>query len=144
MNITSLVIALPVALAAFAVALVGAPPGSPRPPDEVLPLFAVLMLLESLALGAGIGYVLRARRTLLGAGIAPLERAVAWSVAYLLVAPWPHDFLHRVTHINGVYDWPALAGIEYVFHLGIVPIGVLVAAYVTRTRVAPPGPTALR
>jgi hypothetical protein len=134
MNITSLVIALVVALAAFVVALVGAPPGSPRPPDEVLPLFAVLMLLESLALGAGIAYVLGARRRLLGARIAPLERAVAWSVAYLLVAPWPHDFLHRVTHINGVYDWPALAGIEYVFHLGIVPIGVLVAAYVTRTR----------
>lgn len=52
--------------------------------------------------------------------------------------------LHRVTHINGVYDWPALAGIEYVFHLGIVPIGVLVAAYVARTRALGPARTAAR
>lgn len=134
MNAGSIVIALAVAFAAFAVALLGAPAGSLRPPDDVLPAFAVLMLLESLALGAGIAYVVRARRTLFGARVALLERAVAWCVVYLLVAPWPHDFLHRVTNINGVYDWPALAAIEYAFHLGVVPIGVVVAAYLARSK----------
>jgi hypothetical protein len=81
-----------------------------------------------------VAYVVRARSALFGTGIAALERSVAWSVAYLLLAPWPHDYLHALTHIDGVYNWPALAGIEYVFHLGIVPVGVLVGAYVLHAR----------
>jgi hypothetical protein len=132
MNTGSIVIALAAAAAAFAVAVVARPAGSAVPPSDVFPLFAGLIALESIAFGAGVAYIVRARRALVGAGIGPLERAVAWSVAYLLLAPWPHDYLHALTHINGVYDWPALAGIEYVFHLGIVPVGVVVAAYFTR------------
>lgn len=134
MNITSVTIALLAAAGVFAITLLGLPEGALTPPDEVFPLFAVLVMLESLAFGAGVAYVLRARPTLFGGGIAPLERAVAWCVAYLLLAPWPHDWLHRLTHINGEYNWPALAGIEFVFHLGIVPIGVLVGVYLMRAR----------
>ena len=55
-------------------------------------------------------------------------------LGYLLLAPWPHDYLHRITHINGVFNWTALAGIEYVFHFGIVPVGVLVGTYLLRAR----------
>ena len=138
MNITPILIALVTAAAAFAVGSFARPAGSAAPPAEVLPVFAGLILLESVALGAGVAYVIRRRRTLLGAGITPLERAVAWSVAYLLLAPWPHDYLHAVTHVNGVFNWPALAGIEFVFHLGVVPVGLVVAAYVSRTRALSP------
>ena len=138
MKLTSLLIALVTAAGAFSITLVALPEGALTPPDEVFPLFAVLVALESLAFGVGTAYVLRARSTLFGGGIAPLERAVAWCVAYLLLAPWPHDWLHRLTHINGVYNWPALAGIEYVFHLGVVPVGLVIAAYVTRTRALRP------
>jgi hypothetical protein len=137
MNARSLVIALAVAAAAFPVTLLTRPAGSARPPDDVLPLFAVLFLAESIAFGAGVAYLVSARRTLFGPGIAPLRRAVAWSVAYLLLAPWPHDYLHGLAEINGVFNWPALAAIEYAFHFGIVPIGVLVAAFLLRSRDVP-------
>lgn len=133
MNKGSIVIALAAATAVFAVALLTTPAGADVPPADVFPLFALLLMLESLAFGVGVAYVVRARRTLVGPGIAALQRSVAWSVAYLLLAPWPHDYLHRITHINGVFNWPALAGIEYVFHFGIVPIGLVVAAFMLRT-----------
>lgn len=133
MNAGSIVIALAAGAAAFAVGVLARPAGSPVPPPDVFPLFAGLVVLEAIAFGAGVAYVVRTRRTLVGAGIGALDRAVAWSVAYLLLAPWPHDYLHALTHIDGVYNWPALAGIEFVFHLGIVPVGVLVGAYLMRT-----------
>lgn len=136
MKIASIIIALAVAAIAFAIGSFMRPAGSDAPPPEVLPIFALLILLESLAFGAGVAYVIRQRRRLLGAGIPPLERAIAWSVAYLLLAPWPHDYLHAVTHVNGVFNWPALAGIEFVFHLGIVPVGILIGAHVLRAREA--------
>ena len=63
-----------------------------------------------------------------------LERAIAGCVVYLLLAPWPHDRLRQFADFNGVYNWPFLAAIEYVFHLGIVPVGLLVAVYLVRTR----------
>lgn len=134
MRATSIAIALAAAAAAFWIAAFVRPAGSPVPPADVFPVFAVLTLLESLAFGAGVAYVARAARTLFGRRTAPLERAVAWSFAYLLLAPWPHDYLHALTLINGVFNWPALAGIEYVFHLGIVPVGVIIGAYLLRSR----------
>jgi hypothetical protein len=118
----------------FVLALVTTPAGSLTPPDSNFPIFAVLLVLESIAFGAGVAYLLRARRTLFGAATPALERAVAWSVAYLLLAPWPHDELHRLTYTNGVFNWPALAGVEYVFHLGVVPVGLIVGAYLLRAR----------
>ena len=138
MNIASIVIALVTSAAAFAVGAFARPAGAPTPPAEIFPLFAVLVLLESVALGAGVAYVMRRWRKLVGPGTAPLDRALMASIAYLLLAPWPHDYLHALTHIDGVFNWPALAGIEYVFHLGVVPVGLVVAAYVTRTRTLRP------
>ena len=138
MNITSIVIALITAAAAFVVGAFARPAGAVTPPAEIFPLFAVLVLLESVALGAGVAYVIGRWRKLLGPGTAPLDRAVTGSIGYLLLAPWPHDYLHALTHIDGVFNWPALAGIEYVFHLGVVPVGLVVAAYVTRTRALRP------
>lgn len=134
MTARSIVMAIAVAIPAFAITLLTRPAGSDRPPDTILPLFALLFLAESIAFGAGVVYVISARRTLFGEGIPALTRAVAWCVAYLLLAPWPHDYLHGLVHINGVFDWPALAGIELAFHLGVVPIGVVVATYLARSQ----------
>lgn len=138
MNITSGVIALVTAAAAFGIGAFARPAGAATPPAEIFPLFAVLLLLESVALGAGVAYLIRGGRKLLDPATAPLERALVGSVAYLLLAPWVHDYFHALTLINGVFNWPALAGIEYVFHLGVVPVGLLVAAYVARTRALRP------
>lgn len=133
MNITSIVIAVVTAAAAFAVGAFARPAGAATPPAEIFPVFAVLLLLESVAFGAGVAYVIRARR-LLSAGTASLDKALVVGIAYLLLAPWVHDYFHALTLINGVFNWPALAGIEYVFHLGVVPVGLVVAAYAMRTR----------
>lgn len=57
---------------------------------------------------------------------------MGWCIAYLLLAPVIHDYLHRVTYVNGVWNWPALAGIEYAFHFGIVPVGLIVGAHLMR------------
>ena len=136
MNTTSIAIALATAAVAFAVGAFARPAGSATPPADVFPVFAILLLLESVAFGAGVAYVIRAWRRLLGPGAAPLDRALVASIAYLLVAPWAHDYFHALTLISGVFNWPALAGIEYVFHLGVVPVGLVVAAYAAR--IAPP------
>lgn len=138
MNIASILIAFVVAAAAFAVGAFARPAGAATPPSEIFPLFAVLILLESVAFGAGVAYVTRGSRKLLGPGTPLLDRAVAGSIAYLLLAPWVHDYFHALTLINGVFNWPALAGIEYVFHLGVVPVGLVVAAHVARTRALRP------
>lgn len=138
MRVGSIVIAGVVATVVFAVGVLARPSGSAVPPAEVFPLFGGLLFFESVAFGAGVSYVWSSRRMLFAAAVPPLERAAAWCIAYLLLAPWPHDFLHALTLIDGIFNWPALAGIEYVFHLGVVPVGLVVAAYVARTRAIRP------
>lgn len=133
MTLSSVLIAVLAGAAAFAVSVVVVPAGALTPPNEMFPLFALLTVLESAAFGVGAAYVVRARRRLFGAGIGLFERGAAWCVAYLLLAPAVHDYLHRITYVNGVFNWPVVAGIEYVFHLGVVPVGAVIAAYVIRT-----------
>src|SRR6266536_5637848 len=75
MNRTSILIALATAAVAFSIAIFGQPGTALTPPADAFPLFALLTLLEALAFGAGVAYVLRARRVLFAGGTAPLERA---------------------------------------------------------------------
>jgi len=132
MKTTSILIALAVAATVFSISLFAQPAGALTPPPDIFPVFAVLTVLESLAFGAGVAYVLQMRRRLFAGGFPPLQRAVAWAIAFLLLAPWPHDSLHRIADINGVMNWPFLAVIEFIFHLGIVPVGLIVGAYMLR------------
>ena len=133
---TSIVIAVVVAAAVFAIGVFVVPFGALTPPADAFPVFAVLLILESAAFGVGIAYVVRERMILVGAGTPALKRGVAIAIAYLFLAPWPHDALHRLSLVNGLagMNWFFLAGIEYVFHLGIVPIGFLLIAYALRGR----------
>jgi hypothetical protein len=134
MNRTSIVIAFLSAATAFAVAAVVVPAGVLTPPADAFPIFALLLLLESIAFGIGVAYVVHARMTLFGPHTPALRRAIAFAIAYLVLAPWPHDSMHRLSLANGVanMNWFFLAGIEFIFHLGIVPIGLLVAVYALR------------
>lgn len=129
-------LSLVVAAAVFAIGAFVVPAGALAPPAGAFLVFAVLLILESAAFGVGIAYVVRERRALLGAGTSALQRGVAIAIAYLLLAPWPHDTLHRLSLENGLggMNWFFLAGIEYVFHLGIVPVGFLLIAYASRGR----------
>lgn len=133
MNRTSIVIGLVFGVLTFAIGLM-LPAGALTPPADAFPLFAVLLVLESIAFGVGVAYVFRTRETLFGARTPGVERAVAFAIAYLLLAPWPHDSLHRLQLANGYADmnWYFLAGIEYAFHFGVVPVGLLLAAYAVR------------
>jgi hypothetical protein len=70
-NITSGVVAVVTAAAAFGIGAFARPAGAATPPAEMFPVLAVLVLLESVAFGTGVAYLLRRRRMLLGPGTAP-------------------------------------------------------------------------
>ena len=102
------------------------------PPGDLLPLFILLAVLESILFGLGgricflvFGYGLVAR------GRQPLwiTYAAYVATAWLLVSWWPHENLHRVT-VNG--DWRGLLGIEYGFHLTLMAAAVALALFFFR------------
>jgi hypothetical protein len=108
------------------------PPGA-APPGNLVPLFIVIGVLESLSFGLGLSFLLygwpRLRR--LGYGRA-FTAATYLSIAWLMVSWWPHDNLHRVLAHD---DWAGLLRIEYGFHVTLIAAGAVVAWYfVRRTR----------
>jgi len=121
-----------VAAAAFAIQLLLAPSDALTPPPDSFPVFAALVLLEALALGFGIAYLIDHRQRI--GAMPPLLRNATFAAAWLFVSPWPHDLLHRYAERGGVMNWWMLAAIEYVFHLGIVPAGLLIAAAIEQRR----------
>jgi hypothetical protein len=95
-----------------------------RPPGNLLPLFLVLSVLESLAFGLGVAFLLFGRRWVGSVGVAPgLSIATYISIAWLLVNWWPHDNLHRVVG----FEWNRFVLIEYGFHLPLLVAGAVVA-----------------
>src|ERR687894_787979 len=105
------VVTLAVGLPAFFLGRIIWPdtPSSIVPPPNLLPFFLVPSLLEALAFGGG--------------------------VAFLLLAPWLHGNLHR--HLG--FDLTSIARIEWAIHLTMLLAAVIVALYVARlVRVARP------
>lgn len=100
------------------------PRTGPQPPDNLLPLFIVLILFESLAFGLGIAFLVFGYPMLrrMG-GPRGLTVAAYLAVAFLLANWWPHDALHRATS----YDWTRLVLIEYGFHLPLIAAGAVLA-----------------
>jgi len=121
-----------VAAAAFAIQLFLAPSDALTPPPDSFPVFAALVLLEALALGYGVTYLIGHRGRI--AAMPPLLRNATFAVVWLFISPWPHDLLHRYAERGGVMNWWMLAAIELVFHLGIVPAGLLIAAAMEQRR----------
>lgn len=100
------------------------PPTAPQPPGNVLPLFIVLSLIESLSFGLGVAFLIFGRPLMVRmAGSQSLATAAYLAIAFLLVNWWPHDNLHRMT--NG--DWSRLVLVEYGFHLPLMLAGAVLA-----------------
>ena len=138
------VITLVVGLPAFFLGRIIWPdtPSSPVVPPNLIPFFLVPSLLEALAFGGGVAFLLLARPA--GAPDArsqPLTTAAYVSTAWLLLAPWLHGNLHR--HLG--FDLASIARIEWAIHLTMLLAAVIVALFVAGlVRVARPArrPTA--
>jgi len=107
-----------------------APVGALEPPGDLLPMFIVLSVLESVLFGVGLSFLLfgygllaRSRQPL------ALTYGAYVATAWLLVSWWPHDNLHRVT-VAG--NWRGLLGIEYGFHLTLMVAGLVTAFFFFR------------
>lgn len=106
------------------------PAGAPTPPEDLMPLFVVLSVLEALLFGAGLAFAVF--------GFAPLRRMAAGAVltwgaylgiTFMLISWWPHDNLHRVLDHA---DFAGLAWIEYLFHVPLMAAAATVAVFFLR------------
>ncbi len=100
------------------------PPTAPRPPGNLLTLFILLSLVESLSFGLGVAFLIFGHPLLSRMGRPPrLTTGAYLAVAFLLINWWPHDNMHRMT--SG--DWSRLVLVEYGFHLPLMLAGALLA-----------------
>jgi len=118
-------------------------PGRPIPPDNLLPLYIIVGLVESFAFGLGVAFLIFGGRMLRtfgqGRGLTLLTYL---SIAWLLINWWPHDNLHRVIG----FDFGRLIWIEYGFHVTLIAAGACVAYFFVTTvrdmQARVPAPTA--
>lgn len=135
------------ALAATALSRVIWPdiPGMQAPTTAQLPLFIIMGIIEAVAFGLGLAFLIfgfsRAMRA--PGGWAP--KAAFFSAVWSLVSWWPHDNLHRVMP---EHDYWFLLKLEYGFHLTLIIAGGFIAYYLwtiynreTSAPIAPMGPT---
>jgi hypothetical protein len=104
------------------------PPGAAVPPASLVPFLMVPALFESLALGAGVVFLVAGGRYLARVGQPqPLVWATYLSVAWSLVSWWPHSNLHRVST-----SLASLAAIEWTFHVTLVVAACVIAVFAVR------------
>lgn len=122
------VTALAFAIPAFVLGPIIWPPalGSPMPPRNLLPFFALLVAIESLTFGLGMAFVLYGLPVVnrVVGGSQRLTLAVYLSITWLLISWWPHGYLHQ--H-NGPSNMLGLLLIEYGFHALNMVAGLIVA-----------------
>ena len=121
-------ITLVVAAAAFLATFAIWPnsPAAPQPPPGLLPFFAALSIIECLAFGLGVTFLIFGGASLARFGQGRRLTLLAYiSATWLLVNWWPHDNLHRVTGL----EWMGLLKIEYGFHVTLMIAGAVVAYF---------------
>jgi hypothetical protein len=101
-------------------------------PANLVPYFALPSLLEALAFGGGVAFLLTARGAVWQAR-SRLATAAYLSTAWLLMAAWPHGNLHRSLG----FDLASIARIEWAIHLTVLVAAVVIALFVARTFRAP-------
>ncbi len=114
----------------------------PPSPDMVVPtssqlfLLIILSVLESVAFGLGVAFLILGwplLKKVSGKGDA-LTKLTFLSIAWFLINWWPHDNLHVHNGIN----LNGLLKIDYGFHITLVIAGAILA-YFFFTRVLKPG-----
>jgi hypothetical protein len=98
-----------------------------QPVGIQLPLFMLLGLMEALAFGFGVAFLLFGYPWVRAAGPAPtpLARLAHLSIAWVLINWWSHDSFHIA---NGL-DLGGLLTIEYAYHVTLMTAGVIAAAW---------------
>jgi len=100
--------------------------GGVQPTAGQLVFFIVLEVIQSLAFGLGVSFLLFGLPTV--REVSPNSRLLGWamylSIGWLLVSWWPHGHLHQVVGEN----LQGLLYIEYGFHVTLI-IGAVVLAY---------------
>lgn len=101
---------------------------SPTPVGIQRALFAVLLLVEAIALGLGVSFLLYGFPLVKSVSTASpgLTRAVHLGTSWLLLNWWAHDSLHL--HV-GMGSVSALLGIEYGFHFTIIIAGLILVSF---------------
>lgn len=141
-----LLVAVPAAILGFALELNGplgsalwpAPPTGPEPTGGALGALIAMGVLEALAFGAGVaflvfGWGLMQRAPGVSRGLA----TGAWlAIGWLLVNWVPHTAMHMT---NAHDDFARLALIEYVFHFTLMVGGAVLALFFVRVVRASPG-----
>ena len=94
-------------------------------PADLVPFFALPALLEALAFGGGVAFLLAARRGVWQAR-SKLAIAAYLSTAWLLMAAWPHGNLHRSLG----FDLASIARIEWAIHLTALLAAIVDALFV--------------
>ena len=100
-------------------------PNSIVVPPDLVPFFALPSLLEALAFGGGVAFLLAARPTRRRAR-SKLAIAAYASTAWLLMAAWPHGNLHRSLG----FDLASIAKIEWAIHLTALLAAIVDALFV--------------
>ena len=102
------------------------PPGADQRPPGIVPFYVI----ESLAFGLGLAFLLRGAQ-LLAVSCRPrvLDVASYLSIGWFLANWWPHTNLHRVTG----FEWYGLIWIEYGFHVTLIVAGAVLAFAFTRS-----------
>lgn len=130
-NLAAAALTAGVAVAAFALSQViwPNPPGTPAPPAGVLPFLLVVAILESLAFGMGVAFLVFGARLLARAGQpSTLTYATYVAIPWSLLNWWPHDNFHRAIGNNFV----ALVGVIWAFHLTLIITATVVAYFFLR------------
>jgi hypothetical protein len=105
------------------------PPGAVRPPASLLPFLIVPAVMECLAFGVGIAFLVAAGRALPSSPRSRrLDIAACASAGWALISWWPHSNLHRVNT-----SFQRLVMIDWFFHLSLIAAAVVVALFISRT-----------
>jgi hypothetical protein len=104
------------------------PPGAPVPPSGLLPFLMVPAVVEALAFGAGVAFLVAAGRRLFGSAQARgLSVAAYASAGWALVSWWPHSNMHRAnTSLQG------LVVIDWTFHLTLIAGAAVMGVFLYR------------
>ena len=100
----------------------------PNPAGIQRALFLVIFVVEAIALGLGVSFLLYGFPLARAVSVASpgLTRAVHLAITWLLVNWWAHDSQH--THF-GMHNVNALLGIEYGFHFTIILSGLILLSF---------------
>lgn len=96
------------------------------PTESLMPYFMIVALVESLAFGAAIAWLVLGFKWAKKAAKKSMIHvwALYISIAWQLGSWWIHDHLHQAMHMG---DWHFLLYIEYTFHITLIVTGVVVA-----------------